>query len=66
MEKLYTKNGECGLIEIKNILYSKPLFLSQGASMKSVKNFCLEVNKSSGSLQLKKSHNYYYQCQGLL
>ena len=64
--KVVYENGECGLIEIKNILYNKPLSLSQGASIKSVKNFCLEVNKSSGSLQLKKSHNYYYQCQGLL
>ena len=58
--------GNSGLIEIKNILYNKPLSLTQAAKMKSVKNFCLEINSNSELLSLKKNHNYYYQCQGLL
>ena len=58
--------GNSGLIEIKNILYNKPLSLTQAAKMKSVNIFCLEINPNSELLSLKKKHNYYYQCQGLL
>jgi len=53
--------GETGLVEIKNLLHSKPINLWQ-ASLN--KNFCLE--NINGKLQLKPNHNYFYQCQGLL
>ncbi|KAK3099893.1 hypothetical protein FSP39_011406 [Pinctada imbricata] len=54
-------SGEEGLIEIKNLLHSKPINLWQAAKNK---NFCLEIQNDS--LQLKKNHNYYYQCHGLM
>jgi hypothetical protein len=53
--------GETGLVEIKNLLHSKPINLWQ-ASLN--KNFCLE--NINGKLQLNPNHNYFYQCQGLL
>ena len=45
-----TSEGDTGLIEIKNLLHSKPLNLWQAASGN--KNFCLEI--MNGKLQLKK------------
>ena len=57
-----TSEGDTGLIEIKNLLHSKPLNLWQAASGN--KNFCLEI--MNGKLQLKKTHIYFYQCHGLL
>ncbi|XP_076081060.1 uncharacterized protein LOC143051967 [Mytilus galloprovincialis] len=53
--------GETGIIEIKNLLHSKPLNLWQASENKT---FCLE--NISGKLQLKENHNYFYQCHGLL
>ncbi|VDI47752.1 Hypothetical predicted protein [Mytilus galloprovincialis] len=53
--------GETGIIEIKNLLHSKPLNLWQASENKT---FCLE--NTSGKLQLKENHNYFYQCHGLL
>jgi hypothetical protein len=53
--------GETGLVEIKNLLHSKPINLWQ-ASLN--KNFCLE--NINGKLQLKPNYNCFYQCQGLL
>ena len=59
--------GNAGQIEIKkNVLYNKPASLTQAAKMKSVKNVCLEINSNTEKLQLKRKHNYYYQCQGLM
>ncbi|VDI39695.1 Hypothetical predicted protein [Mytilus galloprovincialis] len=51
-----------GLIEIKNILHNKVMTLLQATS--SIKTFCLE--KNNNELKLKKTHNYFYQCQGLM
>ncbi|XP_069134324.1 uncharacterized protein [Argopecten irradians] len=53
-----------GLIEIKNLLHGKPINLTQAAKLKCMKNFCLE--QQNGKLSLKRTHDYYYQCQGLL
>jgi hypothetical protein len=53
--------GEIGLIEIKNLLYSKPINLWQATENK---NICLE--NVNGKLQLKRNHQYFYQCHGLL
>ena len=50
--KVIVENGENSLIEIKNVLYNKPVSLSQAASLKSIKGFCLEL--CCGKLQLKK------------
>lgn len=55
-------SGETGLVELKNLLHNKPLSLNDAADMQ--KSFCLE--KKNGRLQLKKNHDYYYQCQGQL
>lgn len=60
--KVASTNGESGLIEIKNLVHNIPLNLRQAAE--TVKNFCLEIKGKK--LQLKKSHPYFYQCQGLL
>ncbi|CAC5405812.1 unnamed protein product [Mytilus coruscus] len=51
-----------GLIEIKNVLYRKDTSFTD--AVKQVKNFCLELKEKK--LQVKRSHNNYYQCQGLL
>ena len=59
---IVNEGGECGLLEIKNLLHSKPINLFEAAEKTS--NFCLKI--VNGSLQLKENHNYYYQCQGLL
>ena len=56
-----SSTGEKGLIEIKNLVHSKPINLYQAAKSSS---FCL-INKN-GVLHLKQNHNYYHQCQGLL
>ena len=64
--KLTDINGKSGLIEIKNVLYNKPVSLTQAASLKTTKNFCLEIDKETKKLKLKKNHNYYFQCLGLL
>lgn len=64
--KVIYKNGNEGLIEIKNLLYNKAVSLTQAAGLKSIKNFCLEFDKKTNKLKLKKTHNYYYQCQGAL
>ncbi|XP_063414164.1 uncharacterized protein LOC134696586 isoform X2 [Mytilus trossulus] len=55
-----TGSGD-GLLEIKNLLHNKPVNLYQ-ASEKS--SFCLET--VSGHLNLKSTHNYFYQCHGLM
>ena len=60
--KITDHNGNSGLIEIRNILYNKPVPLTQATKMKSVKNFCLEIYKKTNKLQLKRQQNYYYQC----
>ena len=31
-----------------------------------MKNFCLEVDKQTKKLKLRRNHNYYFQCLGLL
>ena len=64
--KLTNMNGNSGLIEIKNVLYNKSVTLTQAASLKTVKNFCLEIDKQTQKLKLKRNHNYYFQCLGLL
>ncbi|CAG2245735.1 unnamed protein product [Mytilus edulis] len=56
------KPPSVGLIEIKNVLYRKDTSFTD--AVKQVKNFCLELKEKK--LQVKRSHNYYYQCQGLL
>ena len=58
--KVIDQNGNHGLIEIKNILYNKALSLTQAAKLKSIKNFCLELDKDTNKVKLKKNHNYYY------
>ena len=50
-----------GIIEIKNMLHSKPINLWQASEYK---NFCLE--NVNGKLLLKKNHMYFYQSHGLL
>ena len=64
--KLTDVTVKSGLIEIKNVLYNKPVTLTQAASLKTVKNFCLEFDKQTQKLKLKRNHNYYFQCLGLL
>ncbi|VDI57174.1 Hypothetical predicted protein [Mytilus galloprovincialis] len=59
---LVNENGEMGLIEIKNILQKKNMSFIQAT--KKVSNFCLQYTDEK--VQLKKKHNYYFQCQGLL
>ena len=53
--------GEIGLIEIKNLLHSKPINFWQATESK---HFCLE--NVNGKLQLKRNHQYIYQYHGLL
>ena len=64
--KLIDMNGESGLDEINNVLYNTTVSLTQAASLKTMKNFCLEIDKQSKKLELKRKHNYYFQCLGLL
>ncbi|CAG2252563.1 unnamed protein product [Mytilus edulis] len=59
---LVNENGEMGVIEIKNILQKKNMSFIQAT--KKVSNFCLQYTDEK--VQLKKKHNYYFQCQGLL
>ena len=59
--KVTDQNGNIGLIEMKkkNILYNKPVSLSQAAKMKSEKKFCLEKkNDNTGKLQLKRQVHF--------
>ena len=53
--------GEKVLVEIKNLVHSKPINLYQASTNK---NFCLEMKDSK--LNLKTNHIYFYQCHGLL
>ena len=64
--KVTDQMGNVGLIEIKNVLYNKPVSLTQAAKLKSISNFCLHFDPKSKKLAVKKNHNYYYQCLGLL
>ena len=64
--KVTDQNENVGMIEIKNILYNKPVSLTQAAKLKSINNFCLHYDPKSKKLAVKKNHNYYYQCLGLL
>ena len=64
--KVTDQRGNVGLIEIKNVLYNKPVSLTQAAKLKSISNFCLHFDPKSKKLAVKKNHNYYYQCLGLL
>ncbi len=50
---------ESGLVEIKTLLQNNTKTLKQAAKEG---KFCLELHK--GKLCLKKTHKYYYQCQG--
>ncbi|VDI61228.1 Hypothetical predicted protein [Mytilus galloprovincialis] len=50
-----------GLIEIKNLLHSKPINLFEAANSN---NFCLIT--INGNLKLKENHPYFFQCHGLL
>jgi hypothetical protein len=59
--RVCNSTGEIGLIEIKNLLHSKPINLWQATENN---NFCLEnVNEK---LQLQRNNQYFYQCHGLL
>ena len=53
---------ESGLFECKNILKDKPITFFKVAE--SVKGFCL--TKLNSQLKLKRTHQYYFQCQGQL
>ena len=64
--KVTDQRGNVGLIEIKSVLYNKPVSLTQAAKLKSISNFCLQYDQKSKKLAVKKNHNYYYQCLGLL
>ncbi|XP_050390274.1 uncharacterized protein LOC126809647 [Patella vulgata] len=55
-------DGQQGLLEVKNLLQNKKLTFTEAA--KSVQNFCLAV--VNGKLQLKTSHQYFFQIQGQL
>jgi hypothetical protein len=59
--KVITSDGDVGLLEVKNVLQTSKAHLSQAANKSS---FCLQ-NKD-GKLQLRRSHNFFYQCQGQL
>ena len=52
-----------GAIEIKNVLKDKPITLETEA--KKNKNFCCALD-NKGKLYLKKTHQYYYQIQGVV
>jgi hypothetical protein len=51
-----------GLIEIKNVMKDKQLTLQEGVQSKNVK--CLHI--VNGALKLKTSHEYFFQCHGLM
>ncbi|XP_033725418.1 uncharacterized protein LOC117345238 [Pecten maximus] len=64
-DRLVKVNNEIRLVEIKcpySVFKKKTSILSQ---MKE-KNFYLEKNPTTGEIQLKKSHDYFYQVQGQL
>ena len=58
---MHTKDSE-GLIEIKNFLQNNNYLFKEAVTK--VPNFCLENH--GNKLQLKRSHNIYYQIQGQL
>ncbi|KAJ8313214.1 hypothetical protein KUTeg_009233 [Tegillarca granosa] len=60
--KIVEEGGETGLIEIKNLLHNKPINLFE--AVKTVSNFCLELD--GNNLKLKRTHDYFYQVQGQL
>ncbi|XP_021338853.1 uncharacterized protein LOC110440231 [Mizuhopecten yessoensis] len=60
--RVVPSTGPSGLLEIKNLLQKNTLTFMEAAT--TMKAFCLEV--VNGSLQLKRKHNYFYQCQGQL
>ena len=61
--KVETHDDEFGLLEVKNLLHSKPVDLYQAAQ--SIKSFYPEI-QNDNSLRLKRLHEFYYQVQGQL
>ena len=47
--KVSDQNENVGMIEIRNILYIKPVSLTQAAKVKSINNFCLHYDPKSKS-----------------
>ncbi len=64
---IVVKDGKpVGLLEIKNVLKNKPVTFQQQAQNKKTKSaFCLKVNEQN-KLELKRTHEYFYQVQGQL
>ena len=55
---------ETGILEVKHVLINKDINFKQAAEKK-LSSFCLTLNKDQ-NLKLKNSHNFFYQCQGLI
>ncbi|KAK3106916.1 hypothetical protein FSP39_002901 [Pinctada imbricata] len=56
-------DGVCGIVEIKCPFSARNFTICQ--SLDAIQNFCLEKN-NDGTIQLKRSHQYYVQIQGQL
>ncbi|KAJ8298823.1 hypothetical protein KUTeg_022883 [Tegillarca granosa] len=55
--KVVQSDGDVGLIEIKNLLHSKHINLTEASKDKVVKDFCLEYVEHKNTLQLKRTHS---------
>ncbi len=64
---IVVKDGKpIGLLEIKNVLKNKAVTFQQQAQNKKTKaSFCLKLTDQN-KLELKRTHEYYYQVQGQL
>lgn len=60
--KVFVQGGECGLIEIKNVLHNNTMSIVEATQK--VSNFPLE--RKNGNFFIKKSHSHYHQIQGQL
>ena len=56
------KDGQEGLIEVKNLLQNEKLLIKDAAKQK--KSFCLTIENNE--MKLKRNHKYFYQVQGQL
>ena len=55
-------SSDKGLIELKNVLQNKNINMHEAA--KTISSFCLTLK--GNKLALKRTHKYYFQCQGQL
>jgi hypothetical protein len=60
--QVFVDNVAVGLLEVKNVLMNNSMGLREASTKKS--DFCLNLN--GNALSLKRSHVFFYQCQGQL